>query len=210
MGGADGAACLDRGARCPDRVRIAGGVGHGRVPAFQKTEKISRIHLVDGKNDVVDRRTFSVTVAQDISAAGQPGDQRALGRARIRPAASSPTRTRRSLRSEKEYPVVLMMCRGDSSSSAPAAKQISPSTCWTQTPAERFQFSTEKQLPVSYRLDRYGRRQVPARCRSEQTGKAGAAGMGGALARCAALGAVRGRERSHLSGRPERMRGLAA
>jgi hypothetical protein len=131
-------------------------------PAFQKTEKISRIHLVDGKNDVVDRRTFSVTVAQT----SQLRDRQEIN---VHWSGAHPTGgiiadPNSALASQQEYPVVLMMCRGVSSSSAPAAKQISPSTCWTQTPAERFQFSTDN-FP-SYRLDRY----APASARALSVG----------------------------------------
>jgi hypothetical protein len=120
--------------------------------AFSKTEKISRVHLVNGKSQVVDRRTFSLKVDQttdlrdrqeiDVSWTGA----HPTGGILPDPNAASA--------SQQEYPVVLMMCHGLSSPSAPASKRISPQTCWTQTPGERVQISGGADFPP-YRLDRY-------------------------------------------------------
>jgi len=52
-----------------------------------------------------------------------------------------------------EFPFVLLECRGTDSSSVPAAQQVSPETCWTQTgPQERFSQTT---LFSPWRVDRY-------------------------------------------------------
>ncbi|CAB4719301.1 unannotated protein [freshwater metagenome] len=42
---------------------------------------------------------------------------------------------------QQEYPVVIMQCRGIDDPSLPAAKQLSPSTCWTASVAQRSQIS---------------------------------------------------------------------
>ncbi len=42
----------------------------------------------------------------------------------------------------QEYPVVVMQCRGVDDPSAPAAKRLSPQTCWTVSVAQRSQLST--------------------------------------------------------------------
>jgi hypothetical protein len=43
---------------------------------------------------------------------------------------------------KQEYPVVVMQCRGVDSLSAPAAKRLSPETCWTSTFFQRSQVQT--------------------------------------------------------------------
>ena len=54
----------------------------------------------------------------------------------------------------EEYPFVLLECRGVDSTSVPAAKRISPETCWTQTWSERFEKDSTNGYP-SWRVDRY-------------------------------------------------------
>lgn len=55
---------------------------------------------------------------------------------------------------QEEYPVVLLECRGVDSPTAPAAQQLEPQTCWTQTPPERYQADNNVASPP-WRLDRY-------------------------------------------------------
>jgi hypothetical protein len=112
---------------------------------FAKTEKISRIHLVNGSNQVVDKRTFSVHV-------DQTNDLRDRQEIDVSWTGAHPTGgilpdPNAAAAAQQEYPVVLMMCRG-------AGSGITPKTCWTQTPGERVQISTGAQFPP-YRLDRY-------------------------------------------------------
>ena len=49
---------------------------------------------------------------------------------------------------------MVMECRGVDSSLAAADQQVSPETCWTQTPNERFGYSTGSTYPA-FRMDRY-------------------------------------------------------
>ncbi|MBI1378687.1 MAG: hypothetical protein GC157_14585 [Frankiales bacterium] len=53
-----------------------------------------------------------------------------------------------------EHPVVVLECRGVDSSTVPAAQQLSPETCWTQSWAERFKADYSTAYP-EWRMDRY-------------------------------------------------------
>ena len=55
---------------------------------------------------------------------------------------------------DEEYPFVLLECRGVDSTASPAADQLSPETCWTQTWSEHYQDSFGDAYPP-YRLDEY-------------------------------------------------------
>jgi hypothetical protein len=123
--------------------------------AFAKTETISRSNLVHGAGHVVDKRTFSMRVDQTNELRDR--QEITVSWKGAHPTGGIVADPNSALAAQQEYPVVLMMCRGVSSSSAPAAKQISPNTCWTQTPAERFQFDNTFNFPP-YRLDRYASR----------------------------------------------------
>jgi hypothetical protein len=112
--------------------------------AFSAKEQLSRIHLVNGQDVVADRRTFSLHVSET-------NDLRDRQEIDVSWTGAHPTGgilpdPNANVAAEQEYPVVLMMCRG-----TPA--QVTPDTCWTQTPWERVQYSTGS-FP-SYRLDRY-------------------------------------------------------
>jgi len=125
--------------------------------AFTKTKKISRVNLVNGVRKVVDTRTVSVSVSQTQ-------DLRDRQNVNVSWTGAHPTggivpQQNSSEASVEQYPVVLMMCRGKASATS-GKDQISPETCWTQSPIERTQTGTS--LPVDdspdfppYRLDLY-------------------------------------------------------
>jgi len=120
--------------------------------SFSKTETISRTHLVDGADQVVDTRTFHVTVDQTT----QLRDRQEIN---VSWSGAHPTGglvgdTNSQFAAQQEYPVAIMECRGLDNGSLPASKRLSPETCWTHTAAERAQSSLSFQWP-SYRLDRY-------------------------------------------------------
>jgi hypothetical protein len=120
-------------------------------PAFTKTEKISRVNLIDGQNKVVDTRTFTATV-------GQTRDLRNRQEINVSWTGAHPTGgiypNQTSVQaSQEEYPVVLMMCRGKASATS-GKDLISPETCWTQSAPERVQVGGTSAFPA-YRLDRY-------------------------------------------------------
>jgi hypothetical protein len=118
------------------------------APAFTKTETISRTHLkADGTDDVVDTRTFSVSVSQTQQLRGQQqvevqwtGAHPSLG------IVTDPSSKNAYL---QEYPVALMECRGDDS----AANPVDPSTCWTEFIDQR-QYETYATSFPPWRMDR--------------------------------------------------------
>jgi hypothetical protein len=135
----------------PGGPRVAAATA-GADTSFTTSETITRKHLVNGAEQVVDERTFDVTVdqttllrdRQEINVSwsgahptgGLVGDQNS------------------GLAAEQEYPVVMIQCRGVDSANAPAAQRLSPETCWTHTPRERSQSDASFNFP-SFRLDRY-------------------------------------------------------
>ncbi len=132
----------------------AGAVGPSDTPAFSKTETISRAHLVAGVSTPVDTRTVTATVSQTTKLR----DRQAIT---VQWSGAHPTGglvadVNSSAASQEEYPVVVMQCRGVDDSSAPTAKQVSPQTCWTQTPLERFQADYGFTFPP-YRVDLWAR-----------------------------------------------------
>jgi hypothetical protein len=122
--------------------------------SFTKTKTISRTHLVNGANQVVDTRTFTVTVDQT----SQLRDRQEIN---VHWSGAHPTGglvgdQNSGLAAEQEYPVVMMMCRGVDSTSVSVAKRLSQTSCWTHTPAERSQYDLGFAYPP-YRLDRYAK-----------------------------------------------------
>ena len=119
---------------------------------FSATETIYRDHLVGGANQVVDTRTVTVK-------AGGTTNLRERQQISVTWSGAHPTGgivgdVNSEKASQEEYPVVLMECRGVDSTTVAASQRLSQETCWTQTPAERFDSSYTYQWP-SYRLDRY-------------------------------------------------------
>ncbi len=121
--------------------------------AFTHTETVSRSTLnADGTSTVVDKRTFSVSVSQTAGLRGQQQiDVSWTGAHPTGGLVSDPNSTLASL---QEYPVVILECRGVDSATVAAAQRVDPTTCWTQTPDERYQGSFQTAYPA-WRLDRY-------------------------------------------------------
>ena len=125
----------------------------GTSSTFHASKKVSRIHWDGDKNVVVDKRTVSVTVSQTQSLRDRQEVNVTWQGAH--PTGGLVTDHNSAAAAAQEYPVVVMQCRGVDSSSAPVAKRVSPQTCWTQTPAERFDYSQSGFIYPSYRMDRY-------------------------------------------------------
>lgn len=121
-------------------------------PEVTRSKVVSRVHWVDGADQQVDRRTVTATVSatQDLR------DRQAITVTwkNAHPTAGLVTDHNSAAASLQEYPVVIMQCRGVDSADAPAAKRVTPETCWTQTPDERFQYTAGYLYPA-YRMDRY-------------------------------------------------------
>lgn len=120
-------------------------------PSFTKSEILQRTDLVDGLSQVVDQRDFNVSVSQT----GNLRDRQEVTVAwtGAHPTGGTISDENQALAAQQEYPVVLMECRGVDSSSAPVSEQLSPESCWTQTPDERVQTSGFAFPP--WRLDQY-------------------------------------------------------
>jgi hypothetical protein len=130
----------------------AGGAFAAGSGPFSKTESISRVHLVNGADQVVDQRTFHVSVDVTTHLRDRQGIN--VDWTGAHPTGGLVGDQNSGLAGQQEYPVVLMECRGVDSSSIAVAQRLTPETCWTHTPAERNQNTQAFNFP-SYRLDRY-------------------------------------------------------
>jgi hypothetical protein len=120
--------------------------------AFSATKTITRDHLVNGKNDVVDRRTVSLHVNQTKNLQGR--QEINVSWTGAHPTGGIVADQNSIDAQQEEYPFVLLECRGVDSTSVRPADQVSPQTCWTQDWSERYQDSYQTDFPP-YRLDRY-------------------------------------------------------
>ena len=127
--------------------------GSAATPAFEKTVTVTRTHLVGGRNVVADKRTVSVSVDTTTNLRDREG-------IRVSWTGAHPTGglvadvNSAAAANQEEYPVVLIQCRGVDSTRVPKSQQLSPQTCWTQTPSERF--DSDYNTPfATWRFDRY-------------------------------------------------------
>jgi hypothetical protein len=118
---------------------------------FSATKEVSRVNLVDGIDQVVDRRTVSVSI--DSTTRLRDGQQVQVQWSGARPTGGVRLDPNSQDAVYQEFPVVILQCRGVDSAGAPAAQRVSPETCWTQYPRERFQ-SSGVGFP-EFRVDRY-------------------------------------------------------
>jgi len=125
--------------------------------AFTKTEKISRVNLVNGVTQVVDTRTVSVSVSQTQDLRDR--QEISVSWTGAHPTGGIVPQATSTFGALEEYPVVIMMCRGKAAATS-GKDVISPETCWTQSPPERVQLGSSLQDPNAaafppYRLDLY-------------------------------------------------------
>jgi hypothetical protein len=128
-------------------VGLAASSGSG----VTQTETLSRSNLVNGVNQVVDQRSFSVSVSQTTDLRNR--QEISVSWTGAHPTGGIVSNEQSSFAAQQEYPVVLMECRGIDSAAAPASERLSPETCWTATPNERVQ-TTGNQFPL-WSLDQY-------------------------------------------------------
>jgi hypothetical protein len=118
-----------------------------------RTKTVTRTHLVDGTDQTVDSRNVSV----EVSTTKNLRDRQAVTVSwkGAHPTGGLVTDQTTAAAAQQEYPVVVMQCRGIDSATAATGKRVSPETCWTQTPGERFEYSASGSSFPSYRMDRY-------------------------------------------------------
>jgi hypothetical protein len=140
---------------------------------FSKTETINRDFLVNGEEEVVDKRTVTLGVSQTENLRGR--QEITVTWSGAHPTGGIISDQNSIDAQQEEYPFVLLECRGTDSTTVPAAERLSPETCWTQTWSERYQDTFQTDYPP-YRLDQFataaGREQVvgapstlPASCK---------------------------------------------
>jgi len=151
-------ALLAVGSFAASTVLIAAGLGSQAVTAapaassFGKSLTVTRTHLIDGKDVVADTRNVSVKV--DLTR-----DLKDRAGVHITWSGAHPTGgvifdQTSSFAQDQEYPVAILQCRGRDSDSAPAGQRLTPRTCYTQVPEQRYQPPFRGRFPA-YRLDRY-------------------------------------------------------
>ncbi|OLB79969.1 MAG: hypothetical protein AUI14_08670 [Actinobacteria bacterium 13_2_20CM_2_71_6] len=123
------------------------------APAFSHTQVVTRAHLgADGSVSTVDTKTVTVTVSQTENLRGrQLIDVTWSG---AHPTGGLVLDPNSQEASRQEYPVVILQCRGVESTGAAANQRPDPSTCWTQTPPERYQADNNTAYPA-FRMDRF-------------------------------------------------------
>ena len=117
------------------------------------TQTVTRDRVEGGQNMTVDSRTVTLHVGQTTGLQGR--QEIAVSWNGAHPTGAIVSDQNSSLAENEEFPFVLLECRGVASTAAPAAKQITPETCWTQAAAERYQSSIGDRYPP-YRLDEFG------------------------------------------------------
>jgi hypothetical protein len=124
----------------------------GSAPEFTKTVDISRVHLTNGADEVVETKHVTVNVGQTSGLR----DRQEIGVSwtGAHPSGGTLPDPNAGNAAQQEYPVVLLECRGTDSSSVPAAQQLNPTTCWTATPSERYSAEATVAFPP-WRVDRY-------------------------------------------------------
>lgn len=125
----------------------------GAKSASAKTETVTRTFLDNGAPQVVDKRTVTVSVSNLQGLRDRQGVSVTWSGAHPTGGIVSDPNSATAA-TQQEYPMVLMQCRGIDSTRVPAAKRLSPTSCWTQTSSERFTGDYNSSLPP-WRLDRY-------------------------------------------------------
>lgn len=131
---------------------VPAGARTGAGDSFTQTRTVTRDHLIDGKNDVVDKRTVTLRVNKTRNLRSR--QEITVSWSGAHPTGGIVADQNSIDAQQEEYPFVLLECRGTGSTDAPAADQVRPQTCWTQDWSERYQESYQSAFPP-YRLDRY-------------------------------------------------------
>ena len=120
--------------------------------AVTVTKTVTRKHLVDGEDVLVESRKVTLKVSETKDLRDRQGIEVSWSGAH--PTGGIYADPHSGEASLQEYPMVLLQCRGIDSSSVAAAKRLTPETCWTSTPQERFLATYSPRFPA-WRVDRY-------------------------------------------------------
>jgi hypothetical protein len=125
-------------------MAVSAGVGSTASSSLTMSKVVSRINLVEGKNTTVDSRQVTLTVAQTENL--RNNQQILVTWKGAHPTGGVVDDPNSSLAIQQEFPMVLLQCRG-------TAATVTPETCWTQFPEDRFRSSGDN-FP-EFRVDRY-------------------------------------------------------
>lgn len=117
-----------------------------------KSVTATRTHLLNGVDVPVESRDVTVTVSTTQNLRDRQSIQ--LSWTGAHPTGGRVADTNSLLAAHQEYPFMIVECRGVDSTTAPADQQLSPATCWTQTPGERVGADFTFVFPP-FRVDRY-------------------------------------------------------
>lgn len=120
--------------------------------AVDRTVSVTRTFLAAGKDVPVDTRTVSLHVARTTGLRDRDGIT--VSWTGAHPTGGYYGDIHSADAAKEEYPMVLLQCRGVDSPTAPPAQRLSPETCFTQSPAERYQAELNTSWP-EWRMDRY-------------------------------------------------------
>lgn len=111
-----------------------------RGDGFKETRTVSRVFVgADGVEQTISSHTMTVTADQTRNLRGR---QRILiSWSGAQPSAGRASNPYGENGLNQEYPVVILQCRGVDDPDAPAAKRLTPQTCWTASVAQRSQIS---------------------------------------------------------------------
>jgi hypothetical protein len=134
-----------------DPAHPAGAATVNRAVTVQKV--VSRTNLnADGSQQLVDSRNVSVTVSDTSQLQGrQDVDVSWTG---AHPTGGIQPDYNSTAASSQEYPVAVLECRGQDTTSGPVAQRANPTTCWTHGSTARFQ-SVSYTAFGPWRMDRY-------------------------------------------------------
>ncbi len=103
--------------------------------AVTQTKQLQRVFGEGDAAEVIDERDVSVSVSQTRQLRGRERVRVSWSGARPSGARAADPYGENGM--TQEYPVVVLQCRGVDDPSAPAARQLSPETCWTSTRQQR-------------------------------------------------------------------------
>lgn len=111
--------------------------------SFTRTKEVDRTFEEDGQSVSVEKRRVSVTVDHTQNLRGRERVQ--ISWKGAHPSGGRAPSPFGAAGLRQEYPVVILQCRGRDDASLPAAKRVSPETCWTSTAQQRFRSTSERQ-----------------------------------------------------------------